>query len=513
MYAPMVSRRILPLFLSLACSTGSLEPGDGDDNDSGADAGIDDSDVARDVTVNVDLGQVGRALPGDFIGLSLEYSLVGPYLGRDPAQLNPAFKHLLKNLGTGTLRIGGGTTDTSCWRTDAGAPLPSGCSIEISSNSLHIIARTMQETGWRAILGVNLSHYSPSTALDFARDGIAPAFTDGGLFGLQFGNEPDLYAIQGRRPDTWNHGDFVSQWKSYAEAIHDNATTSSMRFLGPVYGARSQWFQSLPSFITGAGNRLSGGGVALHDYPMSKCDGEVYMPEDLLADGAIDESRQKASTAAEAAAAGGAELMIDQAASISCGGADGVTNRFASALWGIDYILTLAEAGASRIAFHSQSGAYYDPIVSTSTLVDGKWIYSTRVLPIYYGMLLASRAGGGRLLEARVAEGAGFRVAAHAVRAGDGSTLVYLINKDPAAGGAVAVTPSEMRGTASSILLRAPGLDAAAGEVTLGGKKVDGESGAITDPDAEEVKVASTAGTYLVDLPVASAVLLVIPDE
>jgi hypothetical protein len=43
-------------------------------------------------------------------------------------------------------------------------------------------------------------------------------------------------------------------------------------------------------------------------------------------------------------------------------------------------------------------------------------------------MLLASRAGGGRLLEARVTE-SGFPLAAHAVRAADGTTLVYLVNK------------------------------------------------------------------------------------
>lgn len=509
----MAQSRILvaPLVLSLACSAAEPEPeveGDG-----AADAGIDDSDVARDVTVTVDVGQPGRTLPDDFVGISLEYPLVGSYLGRDPAQLNPAFKHLLTNLGTGTLRVGGGSTDTSCWRTAAGASLPAGCTIEISANALRIIARTMKETGWRAILGVDLNHYSPSTALDYARDGIATAFADGGLFALQFGNEPNLYPAQDRRPDTYQHSDFVGEWKAYAEAIHANAITSSMRLLGPVYGARSAWFEFLPSFITGAGDRLAGGGVAVHDYPLARCGGEVYTPEDLLADAAIEESRQKASTAAEAAAVSGAELMIDQAGSISCGGTDGVSNRFVSALWGLDYALSLAEAGASRLAFHNSTGAFYDPIVSTESQVDGKWIYSTRVLPLYYAMLLASRAGGGRLLAARIAEGAGFRVAAHAVRARDGTTLVYLINKDAAAGGAVAVTPSEVRGTASSILLRARNLESGAGEVTLGGKKVDEDTGLISEPDAEEVRVASTAGTYVVELPPASAVLLVIPAE
>jgi len=499
--------------LGLGCSAGSLDMDD-DGTGGAADGGIDDADLARDVTVLVDVDQVGRTLPADFVGVSLEYPLVGSYLGRDPAQLNSAFKRLLRNLGSGTLRVGGTSTDSSCWRTSSDASLPAGCNIEISSNSLRIIARTMQETGWRAILGVDLNHYSPSTALDYARDGVAVAFAEGGLFGLEFGNEPNLYPSQDRRPDTYDHAAFVNEWNAYADAIHSNGSTASMRFLGPVVGARSAWFELLPSFLTGAGDRLDGG-VAVHDFPLSGCEGGPHPAADLLSDEAIAESGRRAKIAAEAAAVTGAELMIDQSGSISCGGADGASNRFASALWGLDYLLTLAEAGASRVDFHNMRGSFYDPIVSTESMVDGKWIYNTRVLPIYYAMLLVSRAGGGRLLEARVSQDGPFPVAVHAVRASDGTTLVFLINKDTeGAGGSVAVTPSQPRAAAASaIVLRAPDLEAGAGEVTLGGKKVDEMTGAMSQPNADELPVASNAGTYLVDLRAASAVLLVIPAE
>lgn len=512
----MAPRPVLLLALALAlaagCGAGALETGDeggGDGAGGGPDAAVDDSDLAKDATVVVDLDQLGRTLPADLVGLSLEYPLVGRYLGREPAQLNPAFQRLLKNLGAGTLRIGGGTTDTSCWRTSAGASLPAGCAIEISGNALRVIAATMQKTGWRAILGVDLNHYSPATALDYARDGVAVAFADGGLYGLQFGNEPNLYAAQGRRPATYDHGDFIGEWKAYADAIRGNASTAALRFVGPAYGSRSAWIDLLPDFLSAAGDRLSGG-AAIHDYPLSRCADEVYGAADLLADGAVYESRKRISAAAERAAVGGRELMVDQSGSISCGGTDGASNRFASALWGLDYILTLAEAGANRLDFHTAAGAFYDPIVSTESQVDGKWVYATRVLPIYYAMLMASRAGGGRLLEARVAD-AGFALAAHAVRAADGSTLVYLVNKDPAKGGAVAVTPSAPRGAAAAIRLAAPELAARAEEVTLGEVQVDEDTGAIPEPHAEEVPVASSGGTYLLDLPVASAVLVVIP--
>ncbi len=498
--------------LLIGCSSGSLEDDAEGDGAGGADGGIDDGDLARDATVLVDLGDLGRSVPADLVGLSLEYTLVGSYLGREPGQLNSTFKRLLRNLGTGTLRIGGGSTDTACWRTSTGTPLPAGCSIEISSNSLRIVAKTMQETGWRAILGVDLNHYSPATALDYARDGVAVAFADGGLFGLQFGNEPNLYAAQNRRPETYDHADFIAEWKAYADAIHGESSTAAMRFLGPVYGARSAWFELLPSFLAGTADQLDAG-VSVHDYPLTRCSGETHTVGDLMAPAAVAESGARVSISAQAAAVTGAELMIDQSGSISCGGTDGVSNRFASALWGLDYLLTLAEAGASRVDFHNSLGSFFDPIVSTESQVDGKWLYSTRVLPLYYAMLLASRAGGGRLLAAQVSESS-FPVMAHAVQAADGTTLVYLINKSPdGAGGRVAVTPSEVRGTAAAIELRAPDLEAGAGEVTLGNKKVDEETGAIGPPNADEVPVASRSGSYLVELAPSSAVLLVIPAE
>jgi hypothetical protein len=270
---------LLAVAALIGCGAGSLaeEPGAPD----GGEALIDDEDLARDATVLVDLAKVGRTVPADVVGLSLEYPLVGSYLGREPGQLNPAFKRLLRNLGTGTLRVGGNSTETSCWRTEAGAPLPAGCSIEISANALRVIARVMQETGWRAVLGVDLNHYSPSTALDYARDGIAVAFADGGLFGLQFGNEPNLYPAQNRRPDDYTHADFVEEWNAYADAIHGNASTASIRFLGPVYGSRSDWYQLLPSFLSGTADRL-GAGVALHDYPLSRCSGETRTIAELM---------------------------------------------------------------------------------------------------------------------------------------------------------------------------------------------------------------------------------------
>ena len=495
--------------------TGAVPRQDGPDGGGGPgdlDGGVPDPDVPRDVTVLVDVAHPGATIASDAVGLSLGYPSIGPTLGRRPDALNKVFVQLLKNLGEGTVRVGGDSTNTSCWRPTAGASLPAGCTIEISENSLQIIAAVMGEAGWRALLGVNLNHYSTTTAVAFAHDGVGPAFSGAlrpRLLGLQYGNEPDLYVAQKRRPAGYDHGDFVSQWNGYGKALAGDPTATGMGAAGPTYGARSNWIGDLDEFVAGAGDRL--GLVTIHDYPLSRCGQSRPSMDDLLDPATLYDSQKRISLAAEVTAARGLELQMDEVGSISCGGVNGVSNTFGSALWTIDYILTALESGAARVNLHSAPGAYYDPIVSSSTgPTGGPWTYSVRVLPAYYGMLMASRAAGGRLLSARVTDGA-FALTAHAVRAEDGTTLVFLINKDPMAGGMVAVTPSEVRGPAQAVVLEAPSLDSRQADVTLGGAQVDLSTGTIAAPRTQAIEPASSHGTYLVEVPNASAVMLIIP--
>lgn len=170
----MRARATFALLLA-ACSGSMSEPAGPVEADGGGQPAEDEpggDEPAGDVTVHVDLAEVGSTIAPDAIGFGLEYHMVGSYLGRTPDQLNPVFRRLLENLGRGTLRVGGTSTDTSCWRTAPGAALPAGCAIEISPNALRVVSATMAAVDWRAILGVDLVHYSPTTALDYARDGV-----------------------------------------------------------------------------------------------------------------------------------------------------------------------------------------------------------------------------------------------------------------------------------------------------------------------------------------------------
>ncbi|HEU5061440.1 MAG TPA: hypothetical protein VFU21_33170 [Kofleriaceae bacterium] len=514
-----VSARAALVMLLLASACGPSDGGAGgrdaalagDGGSTDATPGVDpDIETVARVEVDLDVGGKGVAIPSDFVGFSLELTSVGAYLGRYPDQLNAVFLQLLKNLGSGILRMGGNSTDDGCWRTGSG-PLPDGCTFEVSPNALAIIAAAMRDTGWRALIGVNLAEYSSTRALAFARDGIATAFSGeraGGLLGVEFGNEPNLYDYRGDRPDGYTHDQFVGEWVTYASALATDRRTAAFRMAGPAYARMSSWFAYLDDFITGATpERVDL--VTAHDYPLQTCSGDDPTLAELMRRELVTDTGKRVAAWVEVAAQAGKPLLVAETNSVACRGQDGVSNVFGSALWGLDHMLTIAESGAASINLHVARDAFYDPVVSQESDADGDGTYSyaVRVLPLYYAMVMASRASGGRVAAGRVLDSE-LDLTAHAVERGD-SVLVYLINRGDA-GGTVKVTPSERAGRATLLLLDAPALDARVADVRLGDSQIDGATGELPAPDTAALDPSAGTGSYFVELPPTSAALLTI---
>jgi hypothetical protein len=473
--------------------------------------GVDpDIDTVARVEVDVAVGDKAIAIPSDFVGFSLELTSVGGYLGRTPDQLNGAFLQLMKNLGSGVLRLGGNSTDDGCWRTSSN-PLPEDCTFEVSPNALAIMAAAMKATGWRALIGVNLAVYSSSRALAFARDGVAAAFSGdkaAGLRGLEIGNEPNLYDYRGDRPDGYTHDQFVDEWVTYANALASDARTASFPLAGPAYARMSSWYAYLGDFIAGATPERVGL-VTVHDYPLQTCSGDDPTLDQLMRPEVVVDTGKRVASWVETAAQAGERVLVGETNSVACRGQDGVSNVFGSALWGLDHMLTIAESGAASVNLHTAKDAFYDAVVSAESDADGDgtYTYAVRVLPLYYAMIMASRADGGRVSEARVAD-AEIALAAHAVVRGD-SLLVYLVNRDQA-GGTVKVTPTERAAGATLLVLDAPALDSRVADVDLGGSQVDGATGQLPEPDLAALSPSAGTGSYFVELPPTSAALLTI---
>jgi hypothetical protein len=77
------------------------------------------------------------------------------------------------------------------------------------------------------------------------------------------------------------------------------------------------------------------------------------------------------------------------------GGKPDVSNAYASALWGADYLLTCANAGFAGVNLHGGGDGFYTPIAVGPGL-------STEIRPLYYGMQFADQFAGFQMYECKI---------------------------------------------------------------------------------------------------------------
>jgi hypothetical protein len=155
--------------------------------------------------------------------------------------------------------------------------------------------------------------------------------------------------------------------------------------------------------------------------------------------------------------------------SVSCGGAPGVSDVYAAALWTADISMQLAAVGTDGVNFHGGSPlgvpSYYGAFRYEA---DGSLV----VQPVYYGLRLVSllTAAKARLLHASISP-ATAPVHAFATIGDDGVTRVMLLEL----GGKATHVALSAGGSRRADLTRlsAPALDASSGLV-LGGLTWDG---------------------------------------
>jgi hypothetical protein len=103
-------------------------------------------------------------------------------------------------------------------------------------------------------------------------------------------------------------------------------------------------------------------------------------------------------------------------------GKAGVSDTFAAALWVVDFMLTVAQTGATGVNLHGGGDGLYTPIAGSRS--EG---YTAR--PIYYGMLLFQQLLGSTLLRTHI-ESAGKNVAAYTARS-DRALQIVVLNREP----------------------------------------------------------------------------------
>jgi hypothetical protein len=450
--------------------------------------------------LKLDPHKLGNAIPADFTGLSYETSQLS-----DPNFFSPDNTELVgfvQRLGrSGVLRVGGNSSEYAYWAPEAAAQEDAAAREDAQANVLanalvvdlkrgpalktkdtpqavRNLRGFIDATGWRLIYGLNMGTESAETAAAEA-DYVMRTMGDK-LIGFQLCNEPDLFYRNSLRKSDYNFAQFAQEWQQFYEVIRKKVPHAP--FAGPDTAFNTEW---LVPFAKQFKNEVAF--LSQHYYAEGPPTDPSMTIERLLRPNPklVDEFTGMAQTKADT------NLPFRLAETNSCyqGGKRGVSDTFASALWG-------------AINFHSGGYGWYTPIAGT--VASG---FEAR--PIFYGMLLFAEAGPGHLLDAQLEDQEkapllnAYGVINDGVEPRD-TVKAVVFNKH--ADRAVHLT-IESRGRATrarALRLSAPRLDDTT-DVTLGNNPV-GANGAWEAAHEEELPVHE--GAAAIELPAGSAALV-----
>ena len=484
------------LCLALAAGTQASETA-GNPNLPG---GLADRPSAK-VLITVHPEQPGVAIPANFLGFSYEKSTLA---GNHFNPTNSVMVNLFRNLGNGVLRLGGNLVEFTHWSRTSTERLssekePTKINPQtlgpLELDKLYAFAK---QSGWRVVHGLNLGANDPAMAADEA----AYAMQVGGpaVLAFEIGNEPDLYLRNWPtrpplRPAGYEYAQYRQEVETYDRAILNR--TPHAPLAGPATAKNSQWF---PDFV--ADSKTCIVLATSHFYPLWAGEkdpqgAKFASVENLLSPKTEQVWMPFIKKNQKAASAAGIPFRLGECNSASGGGVTGVSDSFAAALWGADFLFDTAERGLAGINFHSgfKAGGY------TPFYYRDNHYHAN---PIYYSMLLFHQAARGRVVP--VAFQTPINLTVHAMIGDDHKLRVVLLNKDMVHPVVAVVAPGSACAKAEVIRLTAPSLTSNNG-VTLAGSAVD-DDGTWTPQPGEPVQAVN--GRFEVALPAASAALLTI---
>jgi hypothetical protein len=376
---------------------------------------------------------------------------------------------------------------------------PAGVTIDIGQLHLSTLAALAEILDIQLVLGLNLALDDPEVAASLV-NAVYAAIPRERIQAFELGNEPDLYFYDSHHRGFgygWNA--YIADMEAFREGI-EALVPPDAPFAAPSLANRS-WLGNMGSFCTKEKDNLAL--VTTHIYPFTDCYDLAPGPEALLTDYATSGISASYRPVAEAAHAAGMACRMDEINSVSCGGADGVSNVHASALWGADIAFQLASAGLDGLNFHTPSN-YAVFNFDQSGFPD--------VRPLYYGMRLFSlaTASRGRLLPVKIKVPS--KVHAWATLGEDGYVRVALINLNLSGNVNVSLRVPGRSESASLLRLSAPSLRSRYG-LSLGGFTWDGstDGNPLGMPVSEQV--AYNSGSYSVPMHALDAVIVTLAPE
>ncbi len=432
------------------------------------------------VSVAVSGSAVGSIGPR-FTGLS--YDKLSMSLPRFTPQ-NLDLVGLFRTLGPSQLRIGGSSVDLMHWAPN-GAGQTSG---EIAPPDLDSLAGFIEATGWTVLYSVNLATSTPAAAA--AEAAYAVKALGRHLIGIELGNEPNEYGAEGFF-STWDLQTFEQRWEQFRDAIVQAIPDAAMTGPATVEDINS-W--TLPFALDFASRQIAlltqhyyrGNGLS------ASSTASVLVSPDSVLVSQLALLKSGADTI-------GVPFRLTETNSFYNGGAIGVSDSYASALWVIDFLFTVALGGGNGVNLTGGGDTNgYTPIADNEGAV-------VEARPEYYGTLLFTLAGCGTLLDTSISS-SGLNVTAYTVERTDGGLNLVVVNKDAIQNLALTFDCGRALNAAELLLMTGPSLEATAG-VKIQGAAV-GPDGGFEPGSPYTLKTFGT--TVTCNLPAISAALILV---
>ena len=443
-------------------------------------------------TVKVTRGTPIGKLPAGTAGFSFEKSHLsdGFFTGTHAPLIA-----MLKLLGPGVVRIGADDVNNSVWMPSATFVKAGTTSPNVGTAEVDALADFLKATGWKAIYAVNMRGSStPQTAVTELTYVIPKLGAS--LQAVEIGNELNLYSGI----------DAESIWRSFAQAIRS-------AFPGTLIAGPGD-FEDINYCTKFVGAEASLIDIVTHHYYRGQAGtGTATLANLVNQDSVVTSGAQSLAAAVKTNNIRGG-FRYGETNTYSSHGTAGISDALVSALWGVDFMLTLARYGNVGVNFHGggqnmdgnncPNGVSscdrpfrYSPLIEVDSKV-------TAAAPLFYGMLLVSQILPGDMLAATISNAGNAKVRAYAVTPADGSTQVVLVNFEASTGVNATVDIGSAVTTTSALYLRGASLTATSG-VTLGESPISA-AGAWTPQPA--YTPAHSGTTITVPVPASSAVLI-----
>ena len=331
---------------------------------------------------------------------------------------------LFKMLGSGVLRIGGSSVDSTGWNNTT---CSNGFTCPVNINRL---SGFLQACNWTVIYGLNFVNSTPAIAT--AEAVVAAGILGDLLIGFELGNEINLY------PGTQQ--DVFAQWQAIHDAVKTalpNASIVGADVTGS-YSYTSSFARQYHSNITL---------LTQHYYRASALSNTstldlLLAPDPYLLNKVLP-TLQNLTTSINISA-----YRMTEVNSFSSGGLQGVSNSFGAAIWAIQLMSKFVQFGAQGVNFHN-TGSRYTAITTNYHLVTG-------VLPLYYGIYLFSMLGTGEMMDASQSASGLQMLTTVVVKQSSGKYAILLANNDRALNATVQINSLTGMQSASVTTLTAP---------------------------------------------------------